>query len=556
MAVKVNNYKPMSNVALANAIRNEASDDYRRNVPVATQANIKANLEQMYRYTAGRNEFVPALINKIGMTLVRPYLYTNKFAEFKMGMLSNGDTIEEIQVGRAKAHIYDPTREYGEETLFGIEELDVQTSYHKITRQEFYKVTVNDALLRRAFLNDDSGLWDFVGQLMAAAANGDNADEYAQTVALFPEYYKLGGFFKLNVPDITTPGSTTEDAKAFMKTVRTVADTLDIVPTTHYNAAKMPIITKPEDLILFTTPAAKASMDVDALAALFNADKAEVPARIFLIRDEDVKDIPGFQGILTTKNILILADTLIETREQPNAAGLYSNFFFHHHGVGSMSRFETAILLTTEDGDEIYRTDTPVTGVKALEVYDVETKSVVTQLERGKRYLAVGEAITDGDNSGVRYELFPKSGGSLSPYTRIFQTGGLEISVDEIAENGAARVLTIRQSALDVPEGSAPIFSDTDFAIVGTGISVWPTGIFPDEDKDGLTEVTPDEPTKNGAVVTIPKTNADGVQYKQAGADVAAGAKITITGSTVFTAVAKPGHELASGAVASWTLAP
>lgn len=550
MTHTVPHYAPMNNVVIANAIRNEMSPEYRRRVPVSTQANIKANLEAMYRYTAGRNEFVPALINKIGLTLIQPWLYENPLAEFKQGFLNSGDTIEEIQVGLVKANIYDPTREYGEHTLFGIEALDVQTSYHKITRQEFYKVTVNDSMLRRAFLNDQSGLWDFVGQLMAAAANSDNADEYTQTLALLPEYYKLDGFFKVNVPNISDANSTPEDSKTFLRTVRELSDTLALRPVPYYNAARMPMVAKPEDLILFTTPAAKAAMDVEALAALFHVELAELPSRIVLIPAEDVADIPGFQGILTTRAFFVIADTLIETREQQNAAGLYSNYFFHHHSVISASRFVPAILLTTEPGDAITRIDTPVTGIEALTVLDAETHAPVTVLTRGRRYLAYAEATTAGVNDGVMYSIAGGTAGDiLSPFTRIFQTGGLELSIDE-----ASTSLIVRVEALDNPNG-VPIQEST-FAIVGTRVEVWPSNVFPDEDTDGLTEVTPTEPAFDVLTDTVTVPTVVGVQYQKAGVDVANGSTHVLLAATEFTATARAGNELATGATAAWTFTP
>jgi len=551
MTVKVPHYKPLNNVQIANAIRNEASPEYKRNVPVATQANIRENLENLYHYTAGRNEFVPALINKIGETLVLPYIYENGLAEFKGGMLNSGDTVEEIIVGLARAYTYDPSREYGEGTLFGIEALDVQTSHHKITRTEFYKVTINDLMLKRAFLNDESGLWDFVAQCMASATNADNADEFTQTLALIPEYYRLGGFFKVNVPDITSAGERTDEAKSFLKIVRALCDTLPLRPVTHYNAAKMPMVTKVEDLMLFTTPSAKASLDVDGLAALFNVTLAELPTRIVLIPEEDVADIPGFQGVLTTRNFFVIRDTLIETREQQNAAGLYSNFFFHHHSIISASRFTTAILLTTEPGDEIIRVVTPVTGLDPLEVYDVDTQTLVTKLSRGNRYLAIGSATTTGPNDAVQFDLISLENGPLSPFTRIYQTGGIEIGEDETSTK-----VIVRMTAIHSDPKVAPIVSDTTMTIVGTGASMWPLAIFPDDDSDGLIEVAPDAPTKVGAVVTIPATNKKSIQYKQAGVDVAPGQLITISASTVFTAVAKLGFEIKTDATASWTLAP
>jgi hypothetical protein len=54
--------------------------------------------------------------------------------------------------------------------------------------------------------------------------------------------------------------------------------------------------------------------------------------------------------------------------------------------------------------------------------------------------------------------------------------------------------------------------------------------------------------------VIIPSVT--GVQYKMAGANVNNGSVNHITAATTFTAVARAGYELATGAVASWTLTP
>src|SRR6478609_7829471 len=153
------------NSAILDAVRGIASTDYARRIPAADVAGVAATIENLTRPENRQwmNEFIDVLVNRIGMTIAKSNSWTNPLAPFKRGMLSYGNTIEEIQTGLLQAHGYDPDRDYMEKTLFGRERPEVQVNFHTINRQDFYKVTINDALLKRAFL-DPSGLSGFINQ--------------------------------------------------------------------------------------------------------------------------------------------------------------------------------------------------------------------------------------------------------------------------------------------------------------------------------------------------------------------------------------------------------
>src|SRR5699024_10286028 len=200
------------------------------------------------------------LINRIGSVIARNISWQNPLAEFKRGMLEYGDTIEEIQTGLLQAHIYDPDREYLERDLFGTEVPEVQTSFHTVNRQNFYKVTVNQPLLQRAFLADD-GLSNFVAQLLEAPSTSDYWDEFLTTVQLFPEYENNGGFWHVNVPDVKDLESSESDAKSALRKMRAMADKLKFI-STRYNAAHMPTFADRDDLVVFVSPEFNAAIDV------------------------------------------------------------------------------------------------------------------------------------------------------------------------------------------------------------------------------------------------------------------------------------------------------
>lgn len=525
----------ISNGEILAAIRHEASSDYQRRIPDAIKADVQETLKQLNNYTPAWNEFVGAIVNKIGLTIARNNSWTNPLARYKKGLLNAGDTVEEIQTGLIQGYVFDPRREYGEKALFGKHIPEVQTAYHTVNRESIYPLTVQRSTLQRAFLSDD-GLAQFVTQLMDAASTSDNWDEYLLTVNLFREYEKNGGFFKVHVNDIGASDSTADDARSGLRTMREYAETLPFL-SRHYNAAKMPVHANPADMILITTPQFKSGLDVNGLAAMFNVSYAEVPYKTHVIPKQDI-NIPGVEAILTTTDFFQIYDTYFNTDSQPNPAGRYENFFLHHDQIISASRFVPAIAFTTGEGDVIEIVSEPVTGVNTIKIKDrsgVEVNSVT----RGESYTVEAGAITAGDNSATVLTL----SGKESNFTYLSQTGAMHVSIDEKASE-----LVISS----VAEDNDAVATSRTINVTGDVVEFWPTGSSVDGDGDGLFEVTPESIELIEGKVIIPSVK--GVQYLKGGVQVANGSEHTIAAETTFTAQARAGHELAAGATASWTV--
>ena len=524
-----------SNAEVLAAIRHEASSDYQRRIPDAIKADVQETLKQLNNYTPAWNEFVGAIVNKIGLTIARNNSWTNPLARYKKGLLTAGDTVEEIQTGLIQGYVFDPRREYGEKALFGKHIPEVQTSYHTVNRESIYPLTVQRSTLQRAFLSDD-GLAQFITQLMEAASTSDNWDEYLLTVNLFREYEKNGGFFKVHVNDIGSSDSTAEEARSGLRTLREYAETLPFL-SRHYNAAKMPVHANPEDMILITTPQFKSGLDVNGLAAMFNVSYAEVPYKTHVIPKQDIA-IPGVEAILTTVDFFQIYDTYFNTDSQPNPAGRYENFFLHHDQIVSASRFVPAIAFTTGEGDVIEIVSEPVTGVNAIKVKD-RTGVEVSSVTRGESYTVEAGAISIGDNTATVLNLTGKE----SSFTYLSQTGAMHVSIDEKSDE-----IVITSVSEDDPKK----VGTKTLSVTGDHVEFWPTGVSVDSDGDGLFEVTPDAIELIDGKVTIPSVK--GVQYLKGGVQVTNGSEHTVAAETTFTAQARSGYELAAGATGTWTV--
>lgn len=530
----------LSNVEWLNAIRNEAGYDYQRRIPEATQANVQDVVQNLTSFQPLMNEFINVLVNRIGLVLFKNTLWTNPLAKFKRGMLTHGDTIEEIMTGLLEATVYDPDRDELEKEIFGAMTPEVQASYHKVNRRNRYKLTVKEPLLRQAFLSND-GLSRFITDLMSAPQTSDQWDEFLLMSNLFKEYDRAGGFFNVQVGDVGAQESDSTDARFMLRRLREFANTLPFI-SRQYNAAGMPVAANPDELELFITADADAALDVEALAGAFNIDRMNFASRK-TVMPAQYFGIDGVQAILTTRNFFVVADQHITTTTAQNPAALLTNYWLHHWEVISASRFVPAVMFSTRPGEVIEIPDTPVTGVSAITVTDDEG-TTVTSIERGTLYVASAEAETTGVNTAVRWELV----GAQSEFSKLSQTGVLYA-----APNEAATQLTLRAYAVDtdIPQ----LVAEATVNVTGDLLTLWPNpNVGSDSDNDGDIEVTPEALTMSeDNVVTIPAVV--GVQYRKEGVNVNNGSTHEITAETNFDAVARSGYELTSGTFA-WTFTP
>ena len=248
MAVKTVKTLSATNAQILNAIRTDASLAYQQRIPAATQGDITDTVNHLLEYRPMMNEFIDALVNRIGDVVIKSKVWSNPLAEFKRGMMQYGETIEELATTLLQAKRYDPNKCYDD--VFKCSPPDVMSNFHSINRQDYYELTVNDMLLRRAFLND-YGLQDLVGRIMETPYTSDYWDEYLIMRNLFAEYDRIDGFHKIQVPDAssaTTRAEKQDKAMAITEAVRGMIGKLKFM-SGNYNAAGVPTFTNVDDLV-------------------------------------------------------------------------------------------------------------------------------------------------------------------------------------------------------------------------------------------------------------------------------------------------------------------
>lgn len=403
---------------ILNTIRANASSDYQERVPVATQQNIAEVGNAITNYEPTRNEFLNALINRIGMVIIQSRLYENPLREFKKGMLEFGKDIEEIFVEIAKAQSYNP--EVAETEVFKRVIPDVKTIFHRMNRQDFYKVTISNDQLRTAFLSY-RGIEDLIGRIVDSLYSGDNYDEFLLMKHLMLDYGNKGLFYPITVTAVTDEAT----AKKLTVKLRATAKTIGFM-SPNYNAQGVHTFTPMEDIIIFMTPETEALMDVESLARAFNLEYADFLGRVVIV--DDFGGLENVQALMVDRQWFMVYDTFFNFTEQYNAQGLYWNYFFHHWQVLSTSQFANAIAFTTE---------TPA-------ITSVTISPKTATVSKGQNVQFTTTVVATGMASeAISYNVT----GAVSDNTTITSNGLLIVGSDETATELTVSAISIFNSS-------------------------------------------------------------------------------------------------------------
>jgi len=388
-----------TNTTIADKVWLSATNDFQQRIPRPTQEGIDATIDALFDPMNRNyyNQFIDVLVMRIGETYVHQQTWRNPLAVFKKSRLTYGSTIQEIIPKWIRAHSYIDDAE----DVFKMARPDVAQWFHSQNRQDRYDITINRDELRTAF-TEEGGLNRLVAAILEVPMNSDEYDEFQIMKQLIAEYEHKWGHFKVQVSAPTNEAT----AKALLKQFRTYRRKLTF-PTTIYNSGQIkdvPVFARPNELVLFITPEVEASIDVDALAVLFNMEKAEVQQRIIVL---DEFPIAGAVALLTTDDYFMCKDTEYETTSIYNPKTLGQNYFLHHWGIYSISPFVPAILFTTQEGTSIPTVTQALTALNATIEDATPAPDDYTQIT-----LSLTGTLTEGSSSytGDAIQLAPTAG--------------------------------------------------------------------------------------------------------------------------------------------------
>lgn len=394
---KAVNLSELNTPDILNVARNEIGGDYAQMVPqaispgdtlpngrVATMQDSIMSLRGignvLENYEVLQNSFLNSLVNRIAMVIIQSRLYENPLSFFKKGVLTYGETIEEIFVNLAKPYQFKgPAVE--EQNPFKVFMPDVRTRFHSMNYRKVYPITVTNDELRQAFLSW-SGITDLIGRIIDAIYTGVNYDEFMVMKYLIAKVALRGGIYPVKIDPITATNARTI-------TTQMVQYGLNFqFMGTKYNEAGVPTYTDPRYLYTILTSDISALFDVEVLALSFNMSKAEIMGRRVLIdgfgtfdtarladifaddpytqyvpfTDAELTTLKSIQGLMVDESFFMIFDNFQDMKEIYNPRQLYWNYYYHVWKTFSTSAFANAVLFTTATSTITAVTVTPSTA--------------------------------------------------------------------------------------------------------------------------------------------------------------------------------------------------
>ena len=350
-----------SSVDILNVIRNNATVNYQNYVPEATADadSIREIGAIIMDNPQLQNEFLSALVNRIGRVLITSKMYDNPWSMFKKGTLEFGETIEEIFVNIAKPFQFDPN--VAETNLFKREIPDVRSAFHIMNYQKYYKTTIQNDQLRQAFLSWQ-GITDLIAKIVDSMYTGANYDEFQTMKYMLAKHILNGRMYPVTIPAVTEA-----NMKSIVSTIKGVSNNYEFM-SNKYNVAGVQNFSKKNDQYLLINSKFDATMDVEVLASAFNMDKAQFTGQRVLvdsfgsldierlnilfaddptyteISESDLQALDAIPCVLVDKEWFMIFDNFYNFTEQYNGEGLYWNYWYHVWKTFSVSPFANNAL--------------------------------------------------------------------------------------------------------------------------------------------------------------------------------------------------------------------
>lgn len=350
-----------SSIDILNVIRENASQNYRDYVPKATADAdaIRQIGAVIMDYPNLQNEFLSALVNRIGRVLITSKMYSNPWAMFKKGLLEFGETIEEIFVNIAKPFQFDQA--VAESEVFKREIPDVRAAFHIMNYQKFYKATISNDQLRQAFLSWE-GITDLIAKIVDAMYTGANYDEFLTMKYLLARHILDGHMYPIQIPTVST-----ENMKTIVSDIKGISNAMEFL-STEYNLTGVATHTPKADQYMLINSKFDAVMDVEVLASAFNMEKAEFLGKRVLVdsfgkldiarlavlfkddptyiepTSDELTALDKIPAVIVDKDWFMIFDNYQNFTEQYNGQGLYWNYWYHVWKTFSVSPFANNAL--------------------------------------------------------------------------------------------------------------------------------------------------------------------------------------------------------------------
>lgn len=361
------------------------SNDYQQRIPnpaISSYADHVAALFDPMNHDLF-NQF-SGLLNGLMGTYIESRLFENPLAVLKKPAAQWGNTERRVAVKYLQAHSY----KVDDETLLKLEKPEFVEWFYSVGEPRRYEFSWSKYELQRAFSADGYGYDELLQATITQAYSSDNYDEMNIMIQMFAEAdERMGGLYRYNLSAAPTDETT---AKELLKGIRAVAGRMRF-PSMLYNHIPVPVHENGDTLVVWVTPEVMASLDVDALASVFQLDRANIQYRIIQIPEFPIPDV---YAAITSEDFIYARDVWYGI-EPPfyNPANLTLKYYLHHAQMIGVNPAANCVLFTTDENTTIPTiTMTPSALEFVDDTVDVELGGTV------KLGINLTGTLTEGEN--------------------------------------------------------------------------------------------------------------------------------------------------------------
>lgn len=444
------------------------TSDMQQRIPSPSQGDIAQTVKALFDPMNGDvyNQFCDFMVNRIGYAFCRQQRWNNPLREFIKQKLYYGATVTETQLNWIKGHSYNVDAEQQFKTHYP----DGLQAFHSINSRRQYPISISREQMRQA-VADDYGLNSLIASVMQQPLNADEYDMYNLMLDLFVKADNEYTLYRHHLDNAPTDETS---CKELLQAIQQYAFDLT-VPTSIYSCVDLPVVVEKNEMYLFIRSDAMSATNVQALAVLFNMEKADIPYRTkviptnkWMLGDEDY-------AVLTSSDFFQVYTSEYSTTSQWDAMGLKTNYWLNDWNTISFSPFVPVIVFSTKAQTNIDKvTMTPTT-------LSISADNTTIDVKNKQRYSKVAQLATklngtvspDVDSVNVapdsvtwKYEYTTTSGTSENVTTKTYVDSNNVLHIQHFNDNGTLK-LTGTTTYIDPTTGKqSDINSIIEFKII------------------------------------------------------------------------------------------
>ena len=318
----------------------EGSNDFQQRIPNPETNGYSAAIDALFDPMNNDlfNQF-SGLLNGLMGTYVESKLFENPLRVLKKPAAQWGNTERHVAVKYLQAHSY----RVDDETLLKLEKPEFVEWFYSVSEPRRYEFSWSRYELMRVFAEPDG--YGFDALLSATLTQMYSSDNYYEINLMIPTFAeadaRIGGLYRENLSAAPTDLAT---SKELLTKVRAIAGRMKF-PTMNFNHIPVPVFESGDTLVFWVTPEVDAVLDVQALAELFNVERAEVRYRKIIIPEFP---IPNVYAALTSEDFIYARDVWYGVEPAfYNPANLTYKYYLHHAQMVGCNPAANCVLFTT-----------------------------------------------------------------------------------------------------------------------------------------------------------------------------------------------------------------